>query len=742
MRVKMKWWWVVAIVCAVGVSAQETLEERLAEERVLEAKDLLSNFNFKSISPFGLLQAIVDELKAQKSDDEEYKKDLEVCAHAAFHVLGSAKQMEMWALKMIDSGTKAPSGLLMGNLVDLGQFDECTRISAQDTNQSFSGQHCLVVVEIAGVANIPISDGITVGNMSGGDLKATVAQCVPSVCKSHIVEVGFRRVLKPLNEAINKTGIVFTPFVEQKDCHTAEPPPLEPEDWAVMIVILLLLFVCSAGTAIDLKRGLWEKAASNQITPKEQCILAFSAYYNGKKLLSMKKSPDQMAFINGIKFMSICWVLLGHRYKYLISEPVVNFLDLPDEIKKYSKMFLLSAPLSVDSFFMIGGLLNMYSFCKIREKKKEYTYKDVLISYVHRYLRLTPSYMMVMAIIGTWFYRVGDGPYWDRLVGSEKANCRNNGYWWNLLYINNYYPYNYCMMQSWYLSADMQMFWVSPFVMYPLWRWPLAGCGLLGVLLVLSIVSPFMVSLIYAIKMPMPLTADPDEIYRIFKYYYLPTHVKCCSYVIGIAVGALLYLHKEGKLKVHLKWWHNLLIWAVGTASMLYALFGGHNVFQPDHPYDKWESAFYIGFFKFFWCVGLAWIIVACATGYGGPINTFLSWKLFGPMGRLTYCIYLCHVMVILYKLGSVRVPNYYSDYDEVKHFMGDLIISVFFAAAISILCESPLMMVEKMVFGTGKKGKNYKVTKVKTDDVEKDGMMEEERENHRLQAINPSNTH
>lgn len=41
---------------------------------------------------------------------------------------------------VIDAGTKLPSGILAGNIADLGQYDEC--INTQYGN--ISGQHCLI----------------------------------------------------------------------------------------------------------------------------------------------------------------------------------------------------------------------------------------------------------------------------------------------------------------------------------------------------------------------------------------------------------------------------------------------------------------------------------------------------------------------------------------------------------------------------------------------------------------------
>lgn len=64
------------------------------------------------------------------------------------------------------------------------------------------------------------------------------------------------------------------------------------------------------------------------------------------------------------------------------------------------------------------------------------------------------------------------------------------------------------MLQSWYLAADMQMFWATPFVLYPLWRWPVVGYIELAILLALSVAAPFYVAWYYKIAAPIPLTNE------------------------------------------------------------------------------------------------------------------------------------------------------------------------------------------------------------------------------------------
>lgn len=61
---------------------------------------------------------------------------------------------------MIDASTKIPSGFLSGNIVDLGNFDECIsieeKISVDEKNETMLGQYCQVAIplKLFGIGNV------------------------------------------------------------------------------------------------------------------------------------------------------------------------------------------------------------------------------------------------------------------------------------------------------------------------------------------------------------------------------------------------------------------------------------------------------------------------------------------------------------------------------------------------------------------------------------------------------------
>lgn len=108
---------------------------------------------------------------------------------------------------------------------------------------------------------------------------------------------------------------------------------------------------------------------------------------------------------------------------------------------------LLSAPfvnasIWVDTFLLLSGFLVAY-YILIKYKRTlkgsermTFKIKDVILLFIHRYLRLTPS---LLAAIGASILAeaLGDGPIWFKYVDSSQQFCHSS--WiYNILYVNNW----------------------------------------------------------------------------------------------------------------------------------------------------------------------------------------------------------------------------------------------------------------------------------------------------------------
>ena len=144
---------------------------------------------------------------------------------------------------------------------------------------------------------------------------------------------------------------------------------------------------------------------------------------------------------------------------------------------------VLNALPSVDSFFLMGGTLTAYIVFRELERAGSSSSRSVgdhyyqhlyqlsirhlittILYYVHRYLRLTIPYALIMAVIVAVLPHLAYGPQWSLYLDAAEVTthslsaikmilakgCRKMG-WQNLLYVNGLIDdKNNCMGVSWY----------------------------------------------------------------------------------------------------------------------------------------------------------------------------------------------------------------------------------------------------------------------------------------------------
>lgn len=63
---------------------------------------------------------------------------------------------------------------------------------------------------------------------------------------------------------------------------------------------------------------------------KESIVSSFSVVSNCKKILTIKSTKNPLDCLHGIRFLSICYVIVGHRYCLSMYFPLVNSLEIMD----------------------------------------------------------------------------------------------------------------------------------------------------------------------------------------------------------------------------------------------------------------------------------------------------------------------------------------------------------------------------------------------------------------------------
>uniref|UniRef100_A0A915DJY4 Acyltransferase 3 domain-containing protein n=1 Tax=Ditylenchus dipsaci TaxID=166011 RepID=A0A915DJY4_9BILA len=202
------------------------------------------------------------------------------------------------------------------------------------------------------------------------------------------------------------------------------------------------------------------------------------------------------------------WIIFGHTYYYICTSLTTdNLVQTLHEFPKYFyNQFVVQAPLAVDSFFFLSGLLTSYIFWQVEKKSNSvdsYHYLDCLL--FRRYLRLTPVYVVIMLLSVTLSLYVSEGPFWRAI---DANLCKN----------------------SWMMRA-----WDGPVLLH---KFKLGGV-LIGILLLVL-----------------------SSAYNLYITIVKP-YIRCGPYIIGCLVAYVLLEKKQNPFKLSVTQW--ILGWGINS---------------------------------------------------------------------------------------------------------------------------------------------------------------------------------
>ncbi|CAC5380350.1 unnamed protein product [Mytilus coruscus] len=602
-------------------------------------------------------------------------------------------------MQMLDALGKPPAGLLGGKFAWIGDYDECIGIAAEE----FHGEYCLAKFYVASISN-PLT--------KANGMEIRVGICVPNTCSISDIKNLFNSVLPRMsNNTVFATGGDFKKSDQPIDfrarialgtcwtfdhsyhvrcCYSTHVKTKEKQ-----LGRFLSFYKGHATTYNSAGNGHVnngyegekngsisdlsgqehkyqfkdpDRSMSVEDPPTTQyktgfigkLLLSFSVYTNGAKILSTNQGSGTLTAVNGIRFISMSWVILGHTYAFGLYS-VGNIGTLYGALlKRKTFMAISNAEVSVDTFFA---------------------------------LRLTPPYMLIMMVQICISKYLGSGPMWTT-DGFEKKYCKDT-WWWNLLYINNFKTAGEeCFGHAWYLANDMQFYVISPPILLALYHSKIAGTIVTLVLWIGTAIATAVISV------QKDLRANPLSGGDYFDAYYQMPHCRIGPYLVGMYTGYILY---TTKCKCKMNQFVNLTIWAVFAASALAVLYGIYDDINSDQ-LSIGVAALYNVLHKTVWGAAVCWVIFACATGNGGFVNTILSWKGFVPLSRLTYCAYLIHPLVMYFYYISRKQLLFWDDHEVIYEFFAHLGMAYAVAFVASLVFESPMMGLEKVVFRKGKK--------------------------------------
>ena len=556
-----------------------------------------------------------------------------------------------------------------------------------------------------------------------------IGMCFPKECTADDINANYRFLTE--NKSIVFNGISYVKSddfvsISTNVAYTNDNRTGMPEDYPASILFFFVLFsiigvFIVSGTAFDFwivmsGNSMEDLAKQNSIlTFCMKFLMCFSAYTNGKRLLSTESGgKDHLDCLNGIRFISMTWVVIGHSFFAIMSGAMRNMAILGDVFAGKEGLgfdAILNAVPSVDSFFLMSGCLTTFILLKELEKAGSNITKHfitMVMYYVHRYLRITMTYILLIGVTIAVLPYIYYGPGWWAVV-KESEDCRKY-FWAHILYVNTLIDYtkgeeNYCMGVTWYLVDDMIFHFFSPVVIYPMyfayrmtkkhivglvwWTFTLA-CFTFGV---------FYIS--YTSRQPPGILTFPNletDLDYHDNFYDAPW-TRYQAYLIGIVLGYVLH-HTRGK-QIEINQVLNILAWQVAFLAAFAVVYGLHDAIVAG-TITLFAATVYNTFQRIAWNGALAWVIFSCTKGYGGIVNEFLSWSAFVPLSKLTFTTYLIHfqieTMFSSYVLASF--PNDWSIWANVWIVLPQILVSLSAGFILALVFESPCIRVERLVVG------------------------------------------
>lgn len=105
-----------------------------------------------------------------------------------------------------------------------------------------------------------------------------------------------------------------------------------------------------------------------------------------------------------------------------------------------------------------------------------------------------------------------------------------------------------CILHTFLLSVDMQLFWAAPLLLFPLFFW---GSNMIIVVLALSgaaVGCAFAASWFNGYQaLLIRMFLDMEKLQNFVRQIFFATHVRMSSWLIGIFIGYVLWKAKDKK---------------------------------------------------------------------------------------------------------------------------------------------------------------------------------------------------
>ncbi|XP_055921072.1 nose resistant to fluoxetine protein 6-like [Eupeodes corollae] len=431
-------------------------------------------------------------------------------------------------------------------------------------------------------------------------------------------------------------------------------------------------------------------------TKNETILTSFSLFRNYFRLIvpSRGEMARDFRFLETYRFFAIILVVFAHVLLLLKAVPTLNSEFAEKTFYKLGSNIFINGSVIIQIFLVMSSFLLCVNFQKTMALKKP-GISDFGKLILYRYLRLAPSLGFVILLNASILPRLQDGPFWRHVTEPEYILCRET-WWTNLLFINNFTLRKSCLHQTWYLAADFQLYIILSAVLIIIARFPKTRKCLLWIGISISFLSTGLIT--YYLELDAVHQETPDSYRYLFwtngdTMYkgYAPFYTNFGGFVFGTISGFIYLKYKnEGLNLKDKKAKINLVIFALIPLPFL-LLLSGEIFYQIEFPKPSIWISLYAALFRNIWAIICCALVLLMAFKAGSILYKFSSMKIFVPLGRISFQVYLIHSNVIRCLVGSVRQPLYVNNLTVAMYVLASIAISFMAAFFMYLLFELPL---------------------------------------------------
>ena len=556
--------------------------------------------------------------------------------------------------------------------------------------------------------------------------------CGPSICQPQDYKVLFNLLINAINTNTSyKIDISNTEFYQSESFNNR---PISKGTMFFIIFTVILVCVLVIGTYLDF---LSKKFPDTKLDLKHPILMSFSVTTNFNKLLALPEHTSSLSAFNGVKILCMLNISLSHSYVYQVHGPYTNPSKIIDWVQGFGHRIIYWSIYIVDIFFIISGfLLAYFVIAELKKKKGKFNWA---MFYIHRLLRIAPVYFFIYFFYVFAFPHTGSGPAWPIHDYTNKSSCGE--YWYsNLLFINNFLPTDEpsCMGWSWYIANDIQLYFISPIILFLHYKSKILGYSSCGLLLLANIIT---ISIIASENNFNPGALHGTSQNENFTKLYEKPYSRMGAFVIGILMGFLYrgYIDKtsapakqeeeieleslnaESPLLPQAKkmqtkdyevlavaWVHSqslrFVAYVLGIALMLTIIFIPYN-FETNGPdsWNKFSKVIFLAFEHILFSLGFVLAIFPIICGFGGSVKDFLASRHAQVVSRISFTYYIIHPIIIMYFSENAMQAILLEDSFILFRWFGIVLYTVIAAIICTLMIESPVLQLEKLLFRKAK---------------------------------------